>query len=639
MITTGDPRASGLCGWFGPFASDLPPQQALAGMAAALAPGPGTTSHPASHATAQAALHVAPGSNAGALAAEAGIVAAIDGYPSWSVPELAEVARTRGHAAALIVAYRNHGEGLLQHLHGPFALALLDPDNRRALLAVDRLGIQPLCFADSAGTVVFGSSTTAVARHPAVTATVSPQAVLNFLAFYRIFAPQTIYAEQRKLLPAQYLLIDGDKRHTGFYWQMPYAADDGLSATAREAALFDRLRAGVRTCTEGVAHERIGAFLSGGLDSSTVTGFLSEISDPPAKAFTIGFDCEGYDETEFARAAAKQFGVEHHVYTVRPADVVDFFPRIAEMFDEPFGNSSALPTYYCARLAREHGVEVLLAGDGGDELFAGNAIYGLMQKFETYSRLPSLVRHGVIEPIAFGLPERLRPSLVAKAGRYINYANRPMPARSVENELHLAQVVSQSLTRALGVDIDADQPVAVLREVYERSRGRTVVQRMMHMDLQTVLADNDLRKVNRACAYGGIRVRYPMLDEGVVELAARVPPGQQLKGTRLRHFYRRAMQDYLPPMVLQKRKHGFGLPYVQWFKDHPPLRELTHEAMIAARRRGLLDAGFIDEVSAAHARNDESSLIGPIWDIAVLELWLQNNVDRRHTQPVVEPVA
>ena len=498
--------------------------------------------------------------------------------------------------------------------------AILDPQRRRALLAIDRLGIQPLCYAAGGGGGVFGTTTDAVASHPAVTTTISPQALHNYLAFYRIFAPLTIYSEQRKLLPAQFVLIDGDVTRTEFYWRVPYE-DRAADAAYLTRELFDRLRTAVRTAAAEPEQCRVGAFLSGGLDSSTVAGCLGEVAAAPVQAFTIGFDCPGYDETEYARAAADHFGAKHHIYTVTPSDVVELLPRVAEVYDEPFGNSSAIPTYYCARLAREHGIELLLAGDGGDEIFAGNVIYARMKLLKSYEQLPVALRRYLVEPLVSRLPSN--SALAEKARRNVARANAPMPDLSVEADLRLATAIHQAMAPDLAAEVDPLQPLAILRDVYERTPTQSLVQRLMHMDLQTVLADNDLRKVNRMCAYAGVRVRYPMLDEGVVELAARVPPDMQIKGTKLRHFYRQAMQDFLPPKVLKKRKHGFGLPFGQWLKEHRPLRDLARDAVAAARARGLLDRGFVDRIVAEHERHDDPHFAGPIWDIAVLELWLQ----------------
>jgi asparagine synthase (glutamine-hydrolysing) len=574
--------ATGLCGWFGAIDPQGPAEAALARMAGTF---DGNTEDGRSATTDGAALHLTPSAPAADLVADGWLLAAIDGYPQWSDPELAARAVAGGHAAALAEAYRRHGPELLAHLRGPFAIAVLEPERRRALLAIDRMGIHPLCYARCGdGRVVFGSTTTSVTAHPTMTATVSPQAVFDYLFFYRVPAPTTIFVEQQKLLPAQYLLVEAGSARTGFYWEVPYGDRNGADLAELKEALFERLHGAVDHAVANEDRGRLGAFLSGGLDSSTVTGLLSAVGDGPVKAFTIGFDCAGYDETEYAAAAAGHFGAEHHIYRATPDDVCDLIPRVAEAYDEPFGNSSVVPTFFCARLARENGVEMLLAGDGGDEIFAGNELYVWMKTFELYGAVPAVVRRQVIEPLVFGIPDGDWIGPLRRARNYIN--RRPQLALVAGARRVLAPDVVDS--------VDPTQPLAILRDVYDRARSASPLQRMLHVDRQVLLADNDLRKVNRMCALSGIRVRYPLLDDDVVELSAKVPPDLLMRGLKRRYFFRRAVENYLPQKVLNKSKHGFGLPYGPWLKSWKPLREIALDSLEALKRRGYVRADYVD---------------------------------------------
>lgn len=631
-MLTDEPRddnagAGGLCGWFGAMAASGPAERTLARMGAAL--GAEAGAHAPILATPRAALQVVPTGPGSGLATEGGVTAGIDGTPRWSRPDLAALAGARGHATALLAAYRAHGRALLDHLHGHFAAVILDPERGFALFAIDRMGVHPLCVArQSAGGIVFGTTTLAVAAHPGVSATLSMQALYDYLFFYRVPAPLTIYEEQEKLLPAQVLTVADGVIDTAFYWRMPYGATSREARGDLEAALFASLRSAMGNATRDQDPARVGTFLSGGLDSSAVLGLWSERADGPAQAFTIGFDSAGYDETEYAIAAAQHFGAKHHIYTVTPEDVAALAPRLAVVYDEPFGNSSAVPAYYCARLAREHGVEVMLAGDGGDEVFAGNAVYARMKAFDAYHHLPRGLRRGLIEPLVMGCPGGDRVPPLRKMRSYISQANTPMPERMFLDALGLFENARRIMDEDVLATIDPRHPQDVLRDVYGRCAGDSLIQRMMSLDQQIILADNDLRKVGRMCALAGIGVRYPLLDDDVVEMSATIPPARQIRGLKLRDFFRRAMGGFLPATVLSKRKHGFGLPYGPWIAGSAPLRELVHDNVAAFARRGYVRRAFVEAALDGPGRG-ETALASTLWDMMILELWLQHHVDNR----------
>src|SRR5262245_20552716 len=281
----------------------------------------------------------------------------------------------------------------------------------------------------------------------------------------------------------------------------------------KEAFLVS-LREGVREAAQDGA---VGTFLSGGTDSSTVAGLLGEVTGKPARTYSIGFEAQGYDEMSYARIAARHFATEHHEYYVTPADVVSAVPRIAEVYDQPFGNSSVVPTYFCAKLARNDGVDVLLGGDGGDELFGGNDRYAKQYLYSLYSDLPRAVRKGLIEPVAFLLPEI---GVVGKGQRYIRNASLPMPAR-YDNYNRLERLCAENVfAPEFLCAVDQRQPRSLLAEAYEGVRAGSLINRMLALDLRFTLADNDLPKVTRACELAGLDVRYPLLDDTVVAFSA-----------------------------------------------------------------------------------------------------------------------
>jgi asparagine synthase (glutamine-hydrolysing) len=546
--------------------------------------------------------------------------AAADAPLRWTDAGLAGRARDQGDAAVLLGAFRRRGVDALQVLRGHYALAIVRADGREALLAVDRLGTRPLAYALTPQGLIFASDAATLRRHPGVDAALDPQALYDYFYFNVVPSPLGIRAGQRKLEPAQYLHYRDGRFTVGYHWVPRFAAHSRADVATMADALRRDLRAAVR---RALPPSGAGAFLSGGIDSSTVCGVLAEVDRSQARSFSIGFEVPGYDEIRYARIAARRFGLEAHEYYVTPRDVVEGISLIAREYDEPFGNSSALPVYYCARLAKRHGIDVLLAGDGGDELFAGNERYVKQQMFEMYCGLPQLLRRWLIDPLAFGVPGGTRIAPLRKLRRYVEQARVPLPRRlETYNLLHmlpLAEIFTPEFLRV----VDPEHPIESMRANFDRCHASSVLDRMLYLDWKFTLADNDLRKVSQMCAAAGVAVRYPMLDDDLIELSTRIPPGLKMRPYRLRHFFKRAMRDFLPPEIIAKRKHGFGLPFGEWLRTVPELRETAYAAVRAHARRGYVRADFIDRIIRAHQTEHAGFYGSAIWAIMMLELWLQ----------------
>jgi len=500
------------------------------------------------------------------------------------------------------------------------------------LIAIDRLAIHALCFAPTPdGGMAFGTTTDCVRAHPAVEASICPQALFNYLYFTRSPAPGTIYHGIEKLMPGQYALLVDGRIETEFYWRLAYEDDAPADAAALAAELKVLLRQAIERGSAEAGAGAVGAYLSGGVDSSTVTGFLAERSESPVAAFGVGFDSDEHDEMAYARITARHFGVRLHEYSVTPRDIVDAVPMIAGAYDEPFGNSSAVAAYYCARVAREHGVERLLAGDGGDELFAGNARYAGQRIFEAYGRIPAPLRRFVIEPAVFGMPGGDSIPLIRKAQSYIRRASIPLPDRLESYNYYNSVAIEECFEPDIAAAIDREGPLEILRMHYQATRSRSSLNRMMHLDIRTVLADDDLRKVGRTAELAGVEVRFPLLDEDVVAFSARVPAALKLKGMRLRYFFKWALGDFLAPETLIKKKHGFGLPFGHWLKTDPALQAIAYDSLSALKGRGFLRPAFLDSVIETH-REGHSSFHGElVWVLMMLELWLESRAARAAT--------
>ena len=351
---------------------------------------------------------------------------------------------------------------------------------------------------------------------------------------------------------------------------------------------------------------------------------IGEVAGRPAATYSIGFEAEGYDEMEYARIAARHFRCEHHEYYVTPDDLVAAIPNAAAHFDQPFGNSSALPAYYCARVARDDGVSKLLAGDGGDELFGGNSRYAMQRIFSWYERVPASLRSGILEPL-FMQPLVAKTPLIRKGASYIRMAKMQMPDRlgifNLLDRIGAAEVLCPALLSAA----DVGAPLRQKREVWHAARADDLVNRMLAFDWRYTLAEADLPKVCGATQLAGIAVGFPLLEPGLLSLALRMPPSGKLKGLRLRWFFKQALRGFLPDAIITKKKQGFGLPFGVWATRHGPLFRLAADSLDSLAGRGIVRPEFIKMLLSEHLSAHPGYYGEMVWILMMLEQWL-----RRH---------
>jgi asparagine synthase (glutamine-hydrolysing) len=551
------------------------------------------------------------------------VSAIIKGRPRWPDAELRRMAADRNDATALLECYGRYGPGFLDHMRGSFALALVDGRKPWVILAVDRMGIERLCLARTADGLGFGTSAEVVAQCASDSPRLNRQAVFDYLYREIVPSPETIFDGVEKLLPGQCATFDGNTVQRKFYWHMRYRHNKATTLEELEKRFCTLLREAIARETDA---DGVGAFLSGGTDSSTVSGLLTDVRGVSAHTFSIGFPAQDYDEMEYARIAARHFGTQSHEYYVTPRDVAEAIPLIARAYDEPFGNASAVPTYFCARLAQENGMRVLLAGDGGDELFGGNARYAKQKVFEHFFRLPGFARRP-LESIILSLPGAERVPPIRKAQSYVRQACIPLPDRlETYNFLHrtpLEEIFEPDFLR----DVDAEHFLRLLREVYRRTDSDDPVDCMMHLDLKFILADSDLRKVVRMCEVAGVEARFPMLADELVEFSGEVPGKLKVKGTELRFFFKHALRDFLPRETLSKSKHGFGLPYGLWLATDEGLAEQARDALRRFAGRGIVRTEYIEWLWRHHADTHASYFGVMIWILTQLEFWLQYHFD------------
>jgi asparagine synthase (glutamine-hydrolysing) len=506
-------------------------------------------------------------------------------------------------------------------LDGVVAAGLIvDLDRQEVVAAVDRMGVHSLYWSLE-GELLRVASRAADALPPGRDRPpLDPAALYAYVYFHHVPSPLCIYRGVAKLPRAHGLHVRRGDVEVRRYRLETF--DEGATRDEPPAqALMARLRAAVGRAMQGTSVP--GAFLSGGLDSSTVAGLMSErMGRGNAPSFSIGFDATGYDEMHFARLAARHFGLRAHEHYLTPDEVLSLAPALLRATEEPFGNSSITAAYRCALLACEAGVERLLAGDGGDELFAGNARYAKQLVFERYLRVPPPVRRGLIEPLLCPLGRWLPASPLGKAARYVEQARTPLPDRLQSYNFLHRHDPAEVFAPAFLASVDAAQPLRLWREEYALPAHADAVNRMLFLDWAFTLHDNDLVKVNGACRAAGVQVAYPMLDHALVEFACSLPGPTKMPRGELRGFYKQATRGLLPPEIIGKTKHGFGLPFGVWTRTHPGLARLSETALDSLAGRGMFRREFLRDTLRRH-REDHAVYYGElVWVLTALELWL-----------------
>ncbi|NTV10379.1 MAG: asparagine synthase, partial [Zoogloea sp.] len=436
------------------------------------------------------------------------------GRPRFLDPELAALARQRGSRVAWLKGWQRFGTSIAAHVAGDFTVAIRTEDGR-TYLAIDRFAIRTLCYRILNGEILFSDRADTLAGRDAE---IDPQALFDYLYFHAIPAPRTIFKGVSRIPPGHYVLFGRGRLTISPWWTPEFEEHSPERFPSLRLEFRQLLREAVQAQLGG---ERVGCFLSGGTDSSSVAGMLGEITGSSPHTFSIGFDADGYDEMAYARLAARHFGTIHHEYYLTPEDLVRSIPELAASYDQPFGNSSALPAYWCARLAAENGIDRLLAGDGGDELFGGNSRYARQRLLGLYEMIPGFVRRGLVEPALLGNLSDGSQGM-RKLRSYVAQARVPMPARlQIDNlvaRIGMAEVLTQDFLAA----VDQEEPVRQQRRAYLACQAQAQINRMLAFDWKYTLADNDLPKVVGATTLAGVAVGFPLLDDRLVDFSLRL---------------------------------------------------------------------------------------------------------------------
>ncbi|MBV9691384.1 MAG: asparagine synthase (glutamine-hydrolyzing) [Ktedonobacteraceae bacterium] len=520
--------------------------------------------------------------------------------------------QTESDTETIVHAYEEYGDDCVKHFRGMFTFALWDRKRQRLLAARDRFGKKPLNYYWDGQRLIFGSEIKSILK-----AGISPE--INYIALdeYLVYAyvptPNTLFKHVMKVPPAHILVYEHGQVSTRCYWKLPFTPtsedDEAIAIEHTRALLEDAVR--VRLMSE----VPLGAFLSGGVDSSAVVGLMSQMMSQPVKTFSIGFEEEDFTELPYARQVAKQFGTDHHEFLVKP-DLIAILPQLVWDYDEPFADSSMLPTYYVSKLAREH-VSVALSGDGGDEIFGGYEHYLREYKISRISPVVRtilasgslLIPDGVRGKKRFG---SLRFDLPTRCTRIIQ--RMPIPRAAMYTKEYFAYVCDHN--------------------PYERhlSRYREVVHldpltQMQYVDAHVYLPDDILVKVDKASMLNSIETRAPLLDQYLVEYVTSLQPSLRIHNGTLKYLLKQATKDLLPASILSRPKQGFGVPIKHWFRGD--LLAYAHEVLEStqAQQRGMFQPQFIHNVLMGHAKTRLVDYSSAIWTLLCLELWFRIYID------------
>ncbi len=533
---------------------------------------------------------------------------------------------TRSDTEAVIHLYDEYGPACVEHLRGMFALAIWDTIERSLFLARDRVGKKPLLYSHQKnGDLIFGSEFSALLEHPDVSREVDEQAIDAYLTFLCVPAPQTAFKQIRKLEPAHWLLWKDGEITTSRYWLPDFSRKIDITEAEAVEATTRLLREATKLRL--ISEVPLGAFLSGGVDSSTVVALMAEVSDRPVKTFSIGFEEEDFSELKYARTVAEHIGADYHEFIVKP-NALDVLPTLVEHYGEPYADSSAIPTYYVARETRKH-VTVALNGDGGDESFAGYERYAAMKLSEKYQLIPQALRQGLLRPLVNVLPSsEIERSRIRDLKRFMKAAELPKTQR------YLRWVSAFDASSKMGLYSDAFaarvgnvQNGAIIDRWFSSVNGAGVVDAALLADQMTYLPNDLLVKVDIASMANTLEARSPFLDHKVIEFAASLPASMKMRRLETKSLLKKVAARLVPKEVVYRRKMGFGVPIGKWFRGS--MKDFVREVLLSekALSRGIIRPEVIRQYVNDHteARRDNSF---QLWTFLMLELWFQKFIDR-----------
>jgi asparagine synthase (glutamine-hydrolysing) len=528
--------------------------------------------------------------------------------------------KSRCDTEVLLHLYEEEGVEFVNRLEGMFAFALWDSVRQRLLLARDRLGKKPLVYADLPDAFLFASETKALLVHPALPKEIDRESINLFLSYQYIPSPRTIYTHVQKLLPAHVLVCEKGRVTLKRYWTPSLEPKTRLSLEEALPVLKETLREAVRA--RMVADVPVGAFLSGGKDSSLIVALMSELSAQPVQTFSMGFPEDQFSELPFAREVAERFGCDHHEFMM-PDEGIDLLPKLVWHYGEPFADASALPSFYLSQETRRH-VKVALCGDGGDELFAGYPRYQAMKAWQSLQRIPQHLRQGLMRALHF-IPEGTAPFSIAWKLRRLSRVLASNKSEAYFQTLGIleSQEKSNLYTPAFRQRLSGLSAAGYVNAKIAEAESASSIDPYLYADLLSYLPECLLVKMDIASMAHSLEVRSPFLDAKVVELVERFPPEWKLRGiAKPKYLLDRLIAGWLPSRVAKRPKQGFSLPISLWMRG--PLKAQVEERLLSpqALGRGIFEEAALRRLLAEHASGRRDHSYG-LWALLILETWFQ----------------
>jgi len=531
---------------------------------------------------------------------------------------------TNSDTEAIVHAYDQYGTDCPKYLRGMFAFAIWDERTKSLFLARDRVGKKPLLYAELNGELVFGSEFNALLQHPGISRDVDFEAIHHYLTFICVPAPLTAYRAIRKLEPGHSLLWRHGEIKLDRYWQLDFSKKLNIGEEEAGERVIELLREAVRIRL--MSEVPLGAFLSGGIDSSAIVALMAEESSEPVKTFSIGFDEQHFSELHHARRVAEYVGADHHEFIVRP-DAMEILPTLVEHYGEPFADSSAIPSYYVSRETRKY-VTVALNGDGGDECFAGYERYAAMRLTQTYATLPRALRDGVIAKVVKALPGfEARPNPLRKAKRFVAVASMPKVERYLRWVSAFDDEMKQDLySESFRYETANFRTASILEPWFAQANGAGIVDASLLTDTMTYLPNDLLVKMDIASMAVSLEARSPFLDHHLMEFAASLPENLKLRRLTTKYLLKRVLRKLVPAENLNRSKMGFGVPIGHWFRG--AMQPFLRETLLSGKAlgRGLFKPEMVLQAINSHVagRMDHSHRL---WSLLMLELWFERFID------------
>ena len=530
---------------------------------------------------------------------------------------------TKSDTEVIVHAYEEFGDRCAEHFNGMFAFALWDAPNRKLLVARDHIGIKPMYYWLGKGRLVFGSELKALLAHPEVPRAIDPVALDQFLTLEYIPTPRTIFRDIYKLPAGHSMVFQDGQLRVEQYWDITMIETPAAEADCVEM-LTELIDDAVRL--QLMSDVPLGAFLSGGIDSSTVVASMSAATSVPVKTFSIGFGDRTYNELPYARVVARQFGTEHYEEFLEP-DIADLAERLVGHLDEPFGDFSIFPTYLVSEVARRK-VKVTLSGDGGDELFGGYDTYVAQDLDRYYRWLPAAVRKQFLPALLDSVPPRpAKKGLINKTKRFVEGAKLPDVLQHTRWMMFLEQRDKAALYRPeLREWINGGSAAQVMEKYFERIAGFDPLAQQQYVDIKTYLVDDILVKVDRMSMAVSLEARVPLLDYRIVEFAVNLPPQMKLARGETKRILRKAVANRLPAEVLNKPKEGFSIPLKHWLRG--PLKPMMTELLSreSLQKRGYFEPDTVSRWVREHLDRSVNHS-HRLWALMVFELWHRKVLD------------